>query len=101
MTPIDVAQSLDLPRRSVALVLAGGRGSRLKNLTDSRAKPAVYFGGKFRIVDLLPARNASTRSRGTSARPTPSTRTRTSWPPTRQPTSSCWPATTSTRWTTR
>ncbi len=52
MRPIDVAQSLDLPRRAVALVLAGGRGSRLKNLTDSRAKPAVYFGGKFRIVDF-------------------------------------------------
>ncbi len=52
MRPVDVAQSLDLPRRAVALVLAGGRGSRLKNLTDSRAKPAVYFGGKFRIVDF-------------------------------------------------
>jgi glucose-1-phosphate adenylyltransferase len=52
MTPIDVAQGLDLPRRAVALVLAGGRGSRLKNLTDTRAKPAVYFGGKFRIVDF-------------------------------------------------
>jgi glucose-1-phosphate adenylyltransferase len=52
MKPIDVGQSLDLPRRAVALVLAGGRGSRLKNLTDSRAKPAVYFGGKFRIVDF-------------------------------------------------
>jgi glucose-1-phosphate adenylyltransferase len=52
MRPIDVARSLDLPRRAVALVLAGGRGSRLKNLTDSRAKPAVYFGGKFRIVDF-------------------------------------------------
>ncbi|HLL18278.1 MAG TPA: glucose-1-phosphate adenylyltransferase [Rubrivivax sp.] len=52
MMPIDVAQSLDLPRRAVALVLAGGRGTRLKNLTDSRAKPAVYFGGKFRIVDF-------------------------------------------------
>ncbi len=48
----DLAQSLDLPRRAVALVLAGGRGSRLKNLTDTRAKPAVYFGGKFRIVDF-------------------------------------------------
>jgi glucose-1-phosphate adenylyltransferase len=48
----DVAQNLDLPRRAVALVLAGGRGSRLRNLTDSRAKPAVYFGGKFRIVDF-------------------------------------------------
>ena len=52
MKPIDVAQGLDLPRRAVALVLAGGRGSRLKHLTDSRAKPAVYFGGKFRIVDF-------------------------------------------------
>jgi glucose-1-phosphate adenylyltransferase len=52
MTPNDLAQSLDLPKRTVALVLAGGRGSRLMNLTDSRAKPAVYFGGKFRIVDF-------------------------------------------------
>jgi glucose-1-phosphate adenylyltransferase len=46
------AQSLDLPKRAVALVLAGGRGSRLMSLTDRRAKPAVYFGGKFRIVDF-------------------------------------------------
>jgi len=52
MRPQDLAQNLDLPRRAVALVLAGGRGSRLKNLTDTRAKPAVYFGGKFRIVDF-------------------------------------------------
>ena len=43
---------LDLPRRTVALVLAGGRGSRLMSLTDRRAKPAVYFGGKFRIIDF-------------------------------------------------
>src|SRR4051812_31074958 len=52
MKPIDAARTFDLPRRAVALVLAGGRGSRLKNLTDNRAKPAVYFGGKFRIVDF-------------------------------------------------
>jgi glucose-1-phosphate adenylyltransferase len=39
-------------RRTIALVLAGGRGSRLKQLTDRRAKPAVYFGGKFRIIDF-------------------------------------------------
>jgi glucose-1-phosphate adenylyltransferase len=52
MKPHDLAQSLDLPKRAIALVLAGGRGSRLMNLTDSRAKPAVYFGGKFRIVDF-------------------------------------------------
>ena len=48
----DLAHNLDLPKRAVALVLAGGRGSRLRNLTDARAKPAVYFGGKFRIVDF-------------------------------------------------
>ena len=41
-----------LARRTIALVLAGGRGSRLQALTDRRAKPAVYFGGKFRIVDF-------------------------------------------------
>src|SRR5262245_29438324 len=52
MTPTELALSLDLPKRAVALVLAGGRGSRLKNLTDRRAKPGVYFGGKFRIVDF-------------------------------------------------
>jgi glucose-1-phosphate adenylyltransferase len=46
------AQAHQLVRRTVALVLAGGRGSRLKQLTDKRAKPAVYFGGKFRIVDF-------------------------------------------------
>jgi glucose-1-phosphate adenylyltransferase len=39
-------------RNSMAFVLAGGRGSRLKELTDRRAKPAVYFGGKTRIVDF-------------------------------------------------
>ena len=48
----ELASSFDLPKRAVALVLAGGRGSRLKDLTDRRAKPAVYFGGKFRIVDF-------------------------------------------------
>lgn len=41
-----------LVRHTVALILAGGRGSRLKQLTDKRAKPAVYFGGKFRIIDF-------------------------------------------------
>ncbi|QNM97550.1 glucose-1-phosphate adenylyltransferase [Chitinimonas koreensis] len=48
----DLIIARQLPRRSIALVLAGGRGSRLKQLTDKRAKPAVYFGGKFRIVDF-------------------------------------------------
>ena len=41
-----------LTRNTLALVLAGGRGTRLKNLTDWRAKPAVPFGGKFRIIDF-------------------------------------------------
>ncbi len=41
-----------LTRRTLALVLAGGQGSRLKELTQWRAKPAVPFGGKFRIIDF-------------------------------------------------
>ena len=41
-----------LARNSMAYVLAGGRGSRLLDLTDRRAKPAVYFGGKSRIIDF-------------------------------------------------
>ena len=48
------ASSLSAPlaRSSMAYVLAGGRGSRLMELTDIRAKPAVYFGGKSRIIDF-------------------------------------------------
>ncbi len=46
------AETRWLARRTMALVLAGGRGSRLMNLTDNRAKPAVHFGGKFRIIDF-------------------------------------------------
>ncbi|MGO4571837.1 glucose-1-phosphate adenylyltransferase [Microvirga sp. 2TAF3] len=42
----------NLSRASMAFVLAGGRGSRLMELTDRRAKPAVYFGGKSRIIDF-------------------------------------------------
>ena len=41
-----------LTNQTIAVVLAGGRGSRLKMLTDWRAKPAVPFGGKFRIIDF-------------------------------------------------
>jgi glucose-1-phosphate adenylyltransferase len=41
-----------LARHAIAFVLAGGRGSRLLELTDRRAKPAVYFGGKSRIIDF-------------------------------------------------
>jgi len=48
-TSIDIPQKL---RRTLALVLAGGRGSRLKQLTDWHAKPAIPFAGKFRIIDF-------------------------------------------------
>src|SRR6187397_1776587 len=41
-----------LARTAMAYVLAGGRGSRLYGITDRRAKPAVYFGGKTRIIDF-------------------------------------------------
>jgi glucose-1-phosphate adenylyltransferase len=41
-----------LTKNTVALILAGGRGSRLHNMTDWNAKPAVQFGGKFRIIDF-------------------------------------------------
>ena len=47
-----VTYSTPLARSSMAYVLAGGRGTRLMELTDRRAKPAVYFGGKSRIVDF-------------------------------------------------
>lgn len=42
----------NLTKATYALILAGGRGSRLFELTERRAKPAVYFGGKFRIIDF-------------------------------------------------
>jgi glucose-1-phosphate adenylyltransferase len=52
MTRADWLERLKLPGKCFAMVLAGGRGSRLKQLTERRAKPAVYFGGKFRIIDF-------------------------------------------------
>jgi len=51
MIPDDY-ESQRLPQQTLALILAGGRGSRLHELTDRRAKPAVFFGGKFRIIDF-------------------------------------------------
>lgn len=45
-------QNRRLTNRAMAFVLAGGRGSRLQELTDRRVKPAVYFGGKARIIDF-------------------------------------------------
>ncbi|MEZ5448730.1 MAG: glucose-1-phosphate adenylyltransferase [Thiolinea sp.] len=45
-------ESQRLAQQTMAFILAGGRGSRLYELTDRRAKPAVYFGGKSRIIDF-------------------------------------------------
>jgi len=42
-----------MAKNTYAMILAGGRGSRLHQLTDWRAKPAVPFGGKFRIIDFV------------------------------------------------
>ncbi len=55
MSPRDMASERFisvLTKNSMALILAGGRGSRLKDLTKWRAKPSVQFGGKFRIIDF-------------------------------------------------
>lgn len=49
---VDTAAMNDLTRRTLVLVLAGGEGSRLRNLTKWRAKPSVPFGGKYRIIDF-------------------------------------------------
>ena len=49
---MDARRQAPLARHAMAYVLAGGRGSRLMELTDRRAKPAVYFGGKSRIIDF-------------------------------------------------
>jgi len=50
--PPQSTSATPLARHAMAYVLAGGRGSRLMELTDRRAKPAVYFGGKSRIIDF-------------------------------------------------
>ncbi|OOY87621.1 sugar phosphate nucleotidyltransferase, partial [Solemya velum gill symbiont] len=42
----------ELTRETLVLILAGGEGSRLRHLTKWRAKPAVPFGGKYRIIDF-------------------------------------------------
>jgi glucose-1-phosphate adenylyltransferase len=49
----EMKTATDLTRQTLALVLAGGEGSRLKDLTKWRAKPAVPFGGKYRIIDFV------------------------------------------------
>jgi glucose-1-phosphate adenylyltransferase len=49
---VDARYVSRLTRETLALVLAGGQGSRLHELTNWRAKPALFFGGKFRIIDF-------------------------------------------------
>ncbi len=49
---VPIHSNAHLTRETMAFVLAGGRGSRLMELTDRRAKPAVFFGGKTRIIDF-------------------------------------------------
>ena len=49
---IERRRGASLTKNTLALILAGGRGSRLSSLTEWRAKPAVPFGGKFRIIDF-------------------------------------------------
>jgi glucose-1-phosphate adenylyltransferase len=49
---VRTSASFRLAQNAMAFVLAGGRGSRLMELTDRRAKPAVFFGGKSRIIDF-------------------------------------------------
>ncbi len=95
-----------LARHALAFVLAGGRGSRLLELTDRRAKPAVYFGGKSRIIDFALSNavnrraSASRRRTGILARPTPSIRTSISSSRTEPDSSCCSQEITSTRWIT-
>lgn len=49
---VDARYVSRLTRETLALILAGGQGSRLHELTNWRAKPGLYFGGKFRIIDF-------------------------------------------------
>jgi glucose-1-phosphate adenylyltransferase len=93
-----------LSRHALAFVLAGGRGSRLLELTDRRAKPAVYFGGKSRIIDfaLSNAVNSGIRRIAVATQYKAHSLIRTSTSSSRtMPDSSCFsPGITSTRWTT-
>ena len=52
MKAISIDRRLDMNEELVAIILAGGRGTRLQSLTKKSAKPAVFFGGKYRIIDF-------------------------------------------------
>ena len=49
---LTISESRVSPRHTIALVMAGGRGKRLMDLTDHYAKPGLDFGGKYRIIDF-------------------------------------------------
>ena len=66
-----------IKKEMIAMLLAGGQGSRLGVLTDNVAKPAVSFGGKYRIIDF-PLSNCI-NSGGTPERQMPFTRTLNTW----------------------
>ena len=66
----DFTSSSPLARNAMAYVLAGGRGSRLMELTDRRAKPAVYFGGKSRIIDFALSNALAASASPRNTRPT-------------------------------
>lgn len=50
--PERMLHNTDIAKNTLVLILAGGRGSRLHEMTDRRSKPAVYFGGNWRIIDF-------------------------------------------------
>ncbi|WP_228068089.1 MULTISPECIES: glucose-1-phosphate adenylyltransferase [unclassified Neisseria] len=50
--PERMLHNTDIAKSTLVLILAGGRGSRLHEMTDRRSKPAVYFGGNWRIIDF-------------------------------------------------
>ena len=50
--PVDIAKVASAARRSLAIIMGGGAGTRLFPLTKDRAKPAVPLAGKYRLVDI-------------------------------------------------